>query len=478
MISNTTDVLVIGGGPAGSTVATILARQGIKTTVLERDVFPRYHIGESLLASLMPMLDAIGAGEKMKKHGFVEKPGGYFNWGNEKWSFRFDEIEGAPNHSYQVKRSEFDKLLLDHAAENGASVHQNVKVSKVEFDNGRAVSASYLDRTSETRGNISFKYLVDCSGRSGVIANEYAKDRHFHNVFKNVAIWSYWSGTDLFYDDLPAGSTRIISVEAGWIWFIPLNDGTVSVGTVITRDQLRKERDAGHSAEQVYDRLLADNEEARIILKDAKRTDIKMETDYSYTSERFSGPGYFMCGDAACFLDPLLSSGVHLAMVSSLVAAASIASILKGHVDEARAVNFFETSYRQAYLRFLMMVSSFYDLNRGQAGYFWEAQRLTSKDYSDRDMKKAFVSIVSGGADYTEVSDGRYGEIVAKQVAEKLRQGVDMRRGTGQIGDETKRENMQFMDALNGLQFLQANAAIDGLYVVTQPEIMLAQTAA
>ena len=168
MIPNTTDVLVIGGGPAGSTVATILAGHGVQTTVLERDVFPRYHIGESLLASLMPMLDAIGASEKIKQHGFVEKPGGYFNWGNEKWSFRFDEIEGAPQHSYQVKRSEFDKLLLDHAAENGADIHQNVKVTNIEFENGRAVGASYLDRGSETRGTIRFKYLVDCSGRSGI----------------------------------------------------------------------------------------------------------------------------------------------------------------------------------------------------------------------------------------------------------------------------------------------------------------------
>ena len=477
MIPASTDVLVIGGGPAGSTVATILATHGITTTVLEREVFPRYHIGESLLASLMPMLDAIGAGEKVKRHGFVEKPGGYFNWGNEKWSFRFDEIEGAPSHSYQVKRSEFDKLLLDHAAETGAGVHQNVKVSKINFDNGRAVAAEYLDRSSNTTGTIRFKYLVDCSGRSGIIANEHTKDRHFHDVFKNVAIWSYWKDTNLNYDDLPAGSTRIISIESGWIWFIPLSDGTVSVGTVLTRDQLRKERDKKRSAEDVYDQLLRDDPEAAIILKNAQRSEIRMETDYSYTSEKFSGPGYFMCGDAACFLDPLLSSGVHLAMVSSLIAGASIASILKGKLPEDRAVNFFETSYRQSYLRFLMMVSSFYDLNRGQAGYFWEAQRLTSKDYSEKDMKKAFVSIVSGGADYTEVRDGQYGEIVAKKVAEKLRQGVDMRRNAGQFGDETKRENMQFMDALNGLHFLQANAAIDGLYVVTQPAIILAEAA-
>ncbi|WP_029057908.1 NAD(P)/FAD-dependent oxidoreductase [Stappia stellulata] len=472
-----TDVLVIGGGPAGSTVATILAKNGIKTNVLERDTFPRYHIGESLLASLMPMIDIIGAGEKLKKHGFVEKPGGYFNWGNEKWSFRFDEVEGAPTHSYQVKRSEFDEILLNHAGETGASVHQNVKVTKINFEDGRAVSADFHDRTKDSKGTIGFKYLVDCSGRSGLLANEHTKSRQFHEAFKNVAIWSYWTGSHLTYDDLPEGSTRIISIEAGWIWFIPLHDGTVSVGLVLTHDHLRKERAAGRSNEEIYDRTLQENPEAKIILAKAERREVRMETDYSYTSDRFSGPGYFMCGDAACFLDPLLSSGVHLAMVSSLVAGACIASILKGEVAEDRAVNFFETSYRQAYLRFLMLVSSFYDLGRGQDGYFWEAQRLTSKDYADGDMKKAFVSIVSGGADFEEVRDGQYGEVVAKKVAEKLRQGVDMRRGAGAFGDETREQNMQFMDALNGLSFLQKNAAIDGLYVATAPRVVLTETA-
>ncbi|MCA1244203.1 tryptophan 7-halogenase [Stappia stellulata] len=472
-----TDVLVIGGGPAGSTVATILARNGIRTNVLERDIFPRYHIGESLLASLMPMIDIIGAGEKIKAHGFVEKPGGYFNWGNEKWSFRFDEVEGAPTHSYQVKRAEFDELMLNHAGETGASVHQNVKVTKINFEDGRAVSADFHDRTKESKGTIRFKYLVDCSGRSGIMATEHTRSRQFHEAFKNVAIWSYWTGCDLHYDDLPEGSTRIISIEAGWIWFIPLHDGTVSVGIVLSHDHLRKERAAGRSNEEIYDRTLADHPEAQIILAKAARREVRMETDYSYTSDRFSGPGYFMCGDAACFLDPLLSSGVHLAMVSSLIAGACIASVLKGEVAEDRAVSFFETSYRQAYLRFLMLVSSFYDLGRGQDGYFWEAQRLTSKDYADGDMKKAFVSIVSGGADFEDVRDGRYGEVVAKKVAEKLRLGVDMRRGAATVGEETRQQTMEFMDALNGLTFLQKTAAIDGLYVATSPEVVLKETA-
>jgi flavin-dependent dehydrogenase len=184
MVQRTTDALIIGGGPAGATAAAILAKQGLQTTVLERDIFPRYHIGESLLSSLIPILDLIGVHPKVKSHGFVRKPGGYFDWGNEKWSFAFDELRGIPTYSYQVIRSEFDDIMLKNAAEQGADVYQNVKVAKVNFDGSRAVSADYHDGESKSSGTIQFKYVVDCSGRNGVIGNEHLRARRYHHVFK------------------------------------------------------------------------------------------------------------------------------------------------------------------------------------------------------------------------------------------------------------------------------------------------------
>ncbi|KZL15199.1 NAD(P)/FAD-dependent oxidoreductase [Pseudovibrio sp. Ad26] len=473
-----TDVLVIGGGPAGSTAAAALARNGIKTTILERDVFPRYHIGESLLASLVPMIDIIGATEKVAACGFVKKPGGYFNWGGEKWAFRFDEVEGAPEHSFQVERAEFDNLLIEHAGECGAEVHQNVSVNKINFEDGRAVRASWTDHTKKKSGELKFKHLIDCSGRNGVLANGHFKNRRFHDVFKNVALWAYYDDVDLSYDDLPAGSTRILAVDQGWIWFIPLKDNKVSVGLVIAHDALRSKRKDNMSDEEIYNQVLEDHPEAKLMLQKATRGKMRVESDYSYTSDSFSGPGFFMSGDAACFLDPLLSSGVHLAMFSALMAAACITSIHTGDVDEDRAHTFFETSYRQAYLRFLMLVSTFYDMGQGQKGYFAQSQKLTSKEYDTEEMKTAFVDIVSGTADFTDVSDEEYGAVIVAKVTEKLKTGVDMRRGTREIGEEEREEHLQFMDGIVGLSFLDKNASIGGLYVEQEPTLKLAEASA
>jgi flavin-dependent dehydrogenase len=473
MVPSTTDVLVIGGGPAGATAAAILAKQGIRTTLLERDVFPRYHIGESLLASLIPILDLIGVHPKVMRHGFVRKPGGYFDWGAEKWSFLFDELKGNPTHSYQVIRSEFDDIMLKNAAEQGAGVHQNVKIAEVHFDKERAVSAHYYDHASKSAGTIQFKYVIDCSGRAGVIGNEHLRARRFHHVFKNVAIWSYWEGVEIGDIGL-VGSTRLFSIENGWLWFIPLHNHTFSVGLVLGREQLKVER-ANRSIEEIYDQTLRRHSQAGTILRNAKRGDVSMETDYSYTTDKFSGPGYFICGDAACFLDPLLSTGVHLAMVSALTAGASVTSLIRGEVSEERAANFFEASYRRAYLRFLMLVSAFYDLNRGKADYFWEAKQLATKNYAGKDLKKAFISLVSGAADFDDVRDGSLTEAVTARFSERLRENIGIHQTPIDTEDSKVKESLRFFDAINGLHVMSKVDAIDGLYVATNPAIMLAE---
>jgi flavin-dependent dehydrogenase len=475
MIPSETDVLVIGGGPAGATVASILSRQGIHTTVLERDAFPRYHIGESLLASALPIMDLIGVGTKVRTHGFVRKPGGYFRWGGETWSFVFGELKGCPTHAYQVIRSEFDELLLNNAIESGAFVRQEVKVDRVDFEGERAIAAEYHDRRSDVRGSVRFKYLVDCSGRGGVMANQYLRSRRYHHVFKNVALWSYWKGAKIDGYGQP-GSTRLFSLPCGWIWFIPLHDNTISVGLVLNRDQL-KAKVSERPIESIYDEIIQQHPDASAILDEATRGDVHMESDYSYTSDRFSGPGYFICGDAACFLDPLLSSGIHLAMVSALTAAASITAVIQGNISEERAVNFFEASYRRAYLRYLVLVSSFYDLNRGQAGYFWEAQRLTGKDYEEADLKKAFISVVSGSADFDDLRDGNYSRKVMDKFAERLREEVQILQTDFDARDSKVQQNVSFLNSVKGLYVLKQADAIDGLYVVTDPAVTLAEVA-
>ena len=206
-ITEHTQALVIGGGPAGSTTATLLARNGIDVTLLESARFPRYHIGESLLPSILPIVDLLGAREKMDQYGYVHKDGAYLEWGRETWPLNFGELMGNRTYGYQVIRSEFDHMLLKHAAEQGANVFEGIEVRSIHFDGDRPVRATYMIKGENgeggTLGEISFDYLVDASGRKGVMANYYLNNRRFHEVFKNIAIWGYWKDYDRLGRDGP-----------------------------------------------------------------------------------------------------------------------------------------------------------------------------------------------------------------------------------------------------------------------------------
>jgi flavin-dependent dehydrogenase len=191
-IAERTQALVIGGGPAGSTTATLLARNGIDVTLLESSRFPRYHIGESLLPSILPIMDLLGAREKMDKHGYVHKSGAYLEWGQESWPLNFGELAGSRTYAFQVIRSEFDHMLLQHSAEQGARVFEGVEVRNIHFDGDRPVRANYLIKGENggggEMGEVCFDYLIDASGRNGVMSNHYLHNRRFHDVFKNIAI--------------------------------------------------------------------------------------------------------------------------------------------------------------------------------------------------------------------------------------------------------------------------------------------------
>jgi flavin-dependent dehydrogenase len=482
-IPKSTHVLVIGGGPGGSTAATLLAQQGCEVTLLELSKFPRYHIGESLLPSVLPILDLLGVREKFDAHGFVHKQGAYLEWGPERWALNFGELSGNATYAFQVVRSEFDKLLLDHAATQGVKVFDGVEVRSLAFDGERPVSATWQKKGENGNGHaaeegqITFDYLIDASGRNSLMSTRYLRNRRYHKIFQNVAVWGYWKNADLLATGRK-GDIAVSSIADGWLWAIPLHDDTMSVGVVMHKDSLAEKRSQG--LDNILLKAIDDSPLVKNILRDAELvSSIHTEADYSYASEKFCGPGFFLVGDAACFLDPLLSSGVHLATFSAMLAAASLTSFERGEVSEDEMQNFFENSYRQAYLRFLVFLSAFYDVGRTKESYFWEAQRVTQEEVSTSELKKAFLKLVTGIKDMSDASSAEARHYVLEEMTRRVDENLKFRKDKLTLAsldgeqEAAARENARFFSSVEGMFSLNQEDAVEGLYVSTQPRLRL-----
>ncbi len=451
-------VLVIGGGPAGATAAGLLAREGFTVCLAEREHFPRYHIGESILPSSLMILNLLGAREKVERYGFQVKRGVIFQWGPDEWSLPFNELGDDTPYAWQVVRSEFDQLLLDHAVELGAEVCQGVTIAELELTDGRPVAATWteVDRAGQStgQGRISFDYLIDASGRRGFIANRYLRNRQFNELFKNIAAWRYWRGTAALKGG-PEGSTGVFSVPSGWFWVIPLHDGTVSIGLVTGKDAFNERRRELGSGLAVYDEAIAACPPVRAAISAAEPvTELRFEQDYSYCAERFTGPGYLLAGDAACFLDPLLSTGVHLATYSAMMAAAGVASVLRGELTEEAAFAFYQKSYRRAYERMVLLISAFYESYRGKDHHFYNAQRLSAREKNTLLLHETFLRIISGIEDLADAREAAFDLVIDELRSED---GATPFRHLPGMRDEP----------------ISAEYAIDGLYVRLAPHFGL-----
>lgn len=464
-------VLVIGGGPAGSTAASLLARANIEVTLIERDFFPRYHIGESLLPSCLEILEFIGARNLIENYGFQRKPGAYFEWKGEKWLLEFGELRGCYQYSFQVKRAEFDQLLLQHARNQGVKVLEGIKVDELVFSGNKPTGAlCYQTKSKKKLPLIEFDYLIDASGRAGIMSNCYLKNRCFHETFKNVAVWGYWKEAQPALVKGFEGAIMVGSIANGWLWAIPFSDGQMSIGVVLGKDfflSARKE----HSLAQIYaNAIAASSLMTKISASGTLVSNLLVEQDYSYAAKKFTAEKCFIIGDAACFLDPLLSTGVHLAMYSGLLSAASIASLVHGEISEKEATSYYEQSYRQAYLRFFIFVAAFYEAH-GKLGYYNKAAQLSEFSVDPNNLKLAFLNLISGLEDFASAekcTSHLIGE-VSKRVNENLafrKEKKGFRKKELQVQIE---ENIAFFDALEGLSALSPAMAINGLYVSTSP---------
>jgi flavin-dependent dehydrogenase len=357
------DVVVCGGGPGGSTFATLMARAGHRTLLFEREKFPRFHIGESLLPWNVPLFERIGVLSKLKAAGPQVKRGARFYHQGSSFTrpvLFANGIDSDHPSSFQVKRAEFDALLLDHARESGAAVFEEARVTEAVFtaDGKRARGVKVLLKGESEPRTVDAKLVVDATGRDALLSRLLGGRRRDPLLDRSAAFAHF----DTFRrEEGPTGGDIIVvTTPDGWWWLIPFSDGSVSVGIVMPSRRF-KERQG--TLEQLFEESVLAAPEVRELLAGSKRTtEVKAIADYSYKTPRISGDGFCLVGDAAGFLDPVFSTGVLLAMASAELAAdaASRALRTKGRVD-ASDFRRFERTYRGAIRRFERFVHGFYE---------------------------------------------------------------------------------------------------------------------
>ena len=363
------DVIVVGGGPAGATTATLVAQQGYSVRLLEREHFPRYHVGESLIPETFWVLDRLGILPKLRDSRFVKKHSVQFVTEQGRLSAPFYFSDHKPHESsqtWQVLRQDFDQLMLDHARESGVDVREGVRVLEVIFEGSRAVGVRTVDDAGlqqEMRGRV----VVDAAGQSGIILDRLGL-REWDPVLKKAAIWTYWKGAhrDPGRDE---GATLVMQTEGkkGWFWYIPLHDDVVSVGVVAPYDYLFTGR-ASKDLERVYFEEVARCPGVQPRIATAERVGpLRAAKEYSYRSREVAGDGWVLVGDAFGFLDPLYSSGILLALKSGACAADAISEGLARNDTSAAQLGKWGPEYIAGMERMRRLVCEFYDgLNFGR----------------------------------------------------------------------------------------------------------------
>jgi flavin-dependent dehydrogenase len=359
--NNTVDVVVIGGGPAGSTVATLIAQHGRRVKLFERERFPRFHIGESLIPETYWVLRRLNMLDKMKHSHFVKKYSVQFVNAMGKLSAPFYFWDNKPHEcsqTWQVVRSEFDLMMLRNAAEQGVDVHEATRVLEVLFENNRAVGVQ-IQREDGSRGEVHAQVVVDASGQSTMLQNRF-KLRLWDPVLNKGAIWTYWQGAyrDTGRDE---GATHVIQTpdKKGWFWYIPQHNDMVSVGVVGPFEHLFKNRGSHEQTyEEEVERCPAVNER---VSKARRVTGYFATKDYSYRSREVAGNGWVLIGDAFGFLDPLYSSGVLLALKSGEMAADAIVEGLERGDVSAAQLGKWGPTFNQGVDRMRRLVCEYYD---------------------------------------------------------------------------------------------------------------------
>jgi flavin-dependent dehydrogenase len=399
------DVIVIGAGPAGSSAAAVLAESGRRVVILERERFPRYRVGESLIPYCWFPLQRIGVLDKMRDAGFavVKRSVQFVSVeGDGVTPFFFAQHTGHPCAStWQVRRDLFDQMLVDHAQERGAELLMETSARSLLSENNRVVGVAARTADGETL-ELRAPMTIDASGRDLFAVNQ-AGWRMPDTELRKIAVWTYYQGA-VRHEGTDEGATTVAFVpDKGWFWYIPLPDDIVSVGIVAERDYLyRGERDP----RVIFEREVADQPWVRRRLAPGRRVgEFRVTGDYSYRSRHSAANGLLLIGDAFAFLDPVFSSGVFLALYSGVIGAEAVdAALSAGDVTAARFTDYSDRLCH-AIEAMRRLVYAFYD-TAFSFGELMRAHPHLRRDLTDcliGNLDRDFTALFDAVAEFADV---------------------------------------------------------------------------
>lgn len=406
--NNQADVVIVGGGPGGSTAAAMLLkyRPGLRVVVLEKERFPRDHVGESQLPGISQILDEMGVWEKVEAAGFPIKIGASYTWGRDadQWDFDFYPVENWRDEprpakfegqrrytAFQVDRAIYDEILLDHAASLGADVREGALVRDVEVEGDRVVSV-----TLDTGERIEGRWFIDASGAAGIVRRALDVPVDVTQELKNIAIWDYWQNAE-WADKVGVGATRVQvrSLPFGWIWFIPLGPTRTSIGLICPADHFKK---LDKTPEALYLEALGMQSQIAGLIAHAQR-EMKLQAtkDWSQLAERLVGENWFLVGESAGFADPILAAGMSLTHSSARDAAYTILELDRAELDAKWLRERYDQRHRTNIGQHIRFGQYWYSAN----GCFTDLQdhcrRIASEAGLQLDPKKAWAWLAQGG---------------------------------------------------------------------------------
>ncbi len=507
MLASHVDVVVVGGGPSGCTLAALLRKYRPETSVLvlERERYPRHRVGESLLVDVNRILLDMGALQQVEAAGFSRKYGATFLWGAGREPFHFLWKEGSSiinnpegyqlEYTWHVDRGEYDQILADCARRRGAEVREGAEVTGLvwsETDPARVCGVTVRDADGrETR--VSARYVIDCAGDKGPAHRQLA-NRQLDEDLRNVAIYGYLRGVKSVepLNGTDEKRTLILTHPQGWVWLIPLKGGVTSVGYVTAAAHYRDDLASGAPKDKraYFESILRGLTEHEQLFEGAELVDYRGDgklvhavQEYSYQCERIWGPGWATCGNAAGFVDAILSIGVFMAQTHAQFLACALRSVLDGDVDEERALSCYATTVRDNLSAFRAVAHMFYAFNCSMSEWWRECSQQLRKStlVPQTGDKQAFLAFFTGfsarSAIYEEAVNA-FGGSFLLDISEQLF-GDEELFTSGELHEESRRARglikrdpiLRFVGDVQTREFLLPDLRRGALAPVTRIDI-------